>query len=94
MKPEIVKCINTTEPQTIKKGWEKTRLTESFDIDRQLEDDDAEEEFLLQQKMEELELNSESETESEAVIEIIPEVPDEKKIQKQSQITDFVRSQK
>ena len=94
MKPEIVKCINTTEPQTIKKGWEKTRLTESFDFDRQLEDEDAEEEFLLQQKMEELDLNSESETESEDVIEIIPEVADEKKIQKQSQITDFFRSQK
>ncbi len=39
-------------------------------FDRQLEEEDAEEEFLLQQKMEELELNSESETESEAVIEI------------------------
>ena len=69
-------------------------MTESFDFDRQLEDEDAEEEFLLQQKMEELDLNSESETESEAVIEIIPEVADEKKIQKQSQITDFFRSQK
>ena len=91
---EFVKCINTTEPQTITKGWEKTRLTESFDFDRQLEDEDAEEEFLLQQKMEELDLNSESETESEDVIEIIPEVADEKKIQKQSQITDFFRSQK
>ena len=89
-----MKCINTTEPQTITKGWEKTRLTESFDFDRQLEDEDAEEEFLLQQKMEELDLNSESETESEDVIEIIPEVADEKKIQKQSQITDFFRSQK
>ena len=69
-------------------------MTESFDFDRQLEDEDAEEEFLLQQKMEELDLNSESETESEDVIEIIPEVADEKKIQKQSQITDFFRSQK
>ena len=86
---EFVKCKNTTEPQTIKKGWEKTRLTESFDFDRQLEDDDAEEEFLLQQKMEELDLKSESETESENGIEIIPEVAGEKKIQKQSQITDF-----
>ena len=56
-------------------------MTESFDFDRQLEDEDAEEEFLLQQKMEELALNSESETESEKVIEIIPEVAGEKKIQ-------------
>ena len=63
-------------------------MTESFDFDRQLEDEDAEEEFLLQQKMEELDLNSDSETESENVIEIIPDVADEK-IQKQSQITDF-----
>ena len=69
-------------------------MAESFDFDRQLEDEDAEEEFLLQQKMEELDLNRESETESENVIEIIPEVADEKKSQKQSQITDFFRSQK
>ena len=43
---EFVRCINTTEPQTIKKGWEKTRLTESFDFDRELENEDAEEEVV------------------------------------------------
>ena len=65
-----MRCINTTEPQTIKKGWEKTRLTESFDFDRELENEDAEEEFLLQCGMEELNLDSESETESDDVIEM------------------------
>ena len=69
-------------------------MTESFDFERQLEDEDAEEEFLLQQKMEELDLNMESETVSENLLEIISEVADEKKIQKQSQITHFFRSQK
>ena len=44
---EFVRCINTTEPQTIQKGWEKTRLTEGFDFDKELENEDAEEEFLL-----------------------------------------------
>ena len=91
---EFVRCINTTEPQTIKKGWEKTRLTESFDFDRELENEDAEEEFLLQCEMEELNLDSESETESDDVIEINPEVVKEQKKQKQSQITDFFRSHK
>ena len=91
---EFVRRINTTEPQTIKKGWEKTRLTESFDFDRELENEDAEEEFLLQCGMEELNLDSESETESDDVIEINPEVVKEQKKQKQSQITDFFRSHK
>ena len=91
---EFVRCINTTEPQTIKKGWEKTRLTESFDFDRELEKEDAEEEFLLQCGMEELNLDIESERESDDVIEINPEVVKEQKKQKQSQITDFFRSHK
>ena len=85
-----MRCINTSEPQTIKKGWEKTRLTESFDFDR----DEAEEEFLLQCGMEELNLDSENATESDDVIEINPEVVKEQKKQKKSQITDFFRSHK
>ena len=44
--------------------------------------------------MEELNLDSESETESDDVIEINPEVVKEQKKQKQSQITDFFRSHK
>ena len=42
----------------------------------------------------ELNLDSESETESDDVVEIIPEVIEEQKKQKQSQITDFFRSKK
>ena len=72
---------------------EKTS-TESFDSDRKLENEDVEEEFLLQCGMEELNLDSESETESDDVIEINPEVVKEQKKQKQSQITDFFRSHK
>ena len=44
--------------------------------------------------MEELHLDSESETESDDVIEINPEVVEEQKKQKQSQITDFFQSHK
>ena len=75
-------------------GMGNTRLTESFDFDWELENEDAEEEFLLQCGMEELNLDSESETESDDVIEINPEVVKEQKKQKQSQITDFFRSHK
>ena len=39
-------------------------------------------------------LDSESETESDDVVEIMPEVIEEQKKQKQSQITDFFRSKK
>ena len=56
--------------------------------------EDAEEEFLLQCGMKELNFDSESETESDDVIEINPEVVKEQKKQKQSQITDFFRSHK
>ena len=44
--------------------------------------------------MEELNLDSESETESDDVVEIVPEAVEEQKTQKQSQITDFFRSKK
>ena len=61
---EFVKCINTTEPKAIKKGWEKTSLTEGFSLDEQLMDKDAEEEFLLRVALNEVKL---SENESESV---------------------------
>ena len=44
--------------------------------------------------MEELNLNSESETESDDVVEIIPEVIEEQKKLEQSSITDFFLSKK
>ena len=100
---EIVKCINTTEPKAIKKGWEKTSLTEGFSLDEQLMDKDAEEEFLLRVALNELKLSETDdlivENESESVgdndvEEIEPEKAHEEKKQKQSQITDFFRTQK
>ena len=72
------------------RGWEKTKLTESFDFDKELEDEDTEEEFLLQRRMEEL--NLECEHESDDDIQIVPEKVELSKKQKQSQITDFFRS--
>ena len=42
---------------------------------------------MLQQKMDELDLNNECETESDEVIEISPEIIGGRKIQKQRQIT-------
>ena len=44
--------------------------------------------------MEELNLDSKSETESNDMVEIISEVIEEQKEQKQSQITDFFQSKK
>ena len=91
---EFVRCINTTEPQTIKKGWEKNKIDREFRLRQRIRKRGCEEEFLLQCGMEELNLDSESETESDDVIEINPEVVKEQKKQKQSQITDFFRSHK
>ena len=42
---------------SIKKGWEKISFTERFDLDEQLLDKDAEEEFLLQVAINELKLS-------------------------------------
>ena len=59
---EFVRIINTTEKATIMNGWEKTRLTEGIDFDdRILEEPDTEEEVLLQDAMEELMIESDTE---------------------------------
>ena len=49
-------------------------MAESFDFDRELENEDAEEEFLLQCGIEGLNLDNKSQTDSDDVVEIIPEV--------------------
>ena len=81
----------------------KTTLTEGFSLDEQLMDKDAEEEFLLRVALNELKLSETDdlivENESESVgendvEEIEPEKAHEEKNQKQSQITDFFRTQK
>ena len=78
----------------------KTNLKADFDFDRELENQDVEEEFLLQIKMDELMINDEDEAteeDSENVEEpvlVIPPIPAEKKEAKQSQITDFFKSTK
>ena len=51
--------------------------------------EDAEEEFLLQCGMKELNFDSESETESDDVVEIIPEVIEEQKKQKKVKLLIF-----
>ena len=80
-----------------------TSLTEGFSLDEQLMDKDAEEEFLLRVALNELKLSETDdlivENESESVgendvEEIEPEKAHEEKNQKQSQITDFFRTQK
>ena len=77
-----------------KEGMGKNKIDREFRLRQRGENEDAEEEFLLQCGMEELNLDSESETESDDVIEINPEVVKEQKKQKQSQITDFFWSRK
>ena len=103
---KFVECINSTDKQTIEKGWEKTKLTEGmvFD-DRIFEEPDHEEELLLQDAMEELMLLDDCENSDD--IELVSEISaeditaltletqsDEQKKPKQKQITDFFKSQK
>ena len=98
---EFAQIIHTTEKATIMKGWEKTRLTEGIDFDdRIFEEPDNEEEILLQNAMEELmiEDNTESITEdleAESIVLVPVEgQKDRKQKTKQKQITDFFQSQK
>ena len=82
-------------------GLKKTRLTEGIDFDdRIFEEPDNEEEILLQNAMEELmiEDNTESITEdleAESIVLVPVEgQKDQKQKTKQKQITDFFQSQK
>ena len=82
-------------------GWEKTRLTEGIDFDdRIFEEPDNEEEVLLQNAMDELMLESDTESltedlEAETIVLVPKECQNElKKKTKQKQITDFFPSQK
>ena len=78
----------------------KTNLKADFDFDRELENQDVEEEFLLQIKMDELMINDEDEAtgeDSEIIDELVlvlPAIAAKKKAAKQSQITDFFKSTK
>ena len=97
---EFVRTILSTEKETILKAWEKTKLEADFDFDRELENQDVEEEFILQIKMDELMINDEDEAteeDSENIEEpvlVIPLIAAEKKESKQSQITDFFKLKK
>ena len=57
-------------------------MTEGFDFDKELENEDAEENFLLQCRMEKPNLEWKKWKESDDVVEIIPEVIEEQKKQK------------
>ena len=46
--------VSTTRKETILKGWEKTKLSDGFDLDEMMANQDFEEEFLLSEKMTEL----------------------------------------
>ena len=93
-------AILSKEKETILKAWEKTNLKADFDFDRELENQDVEEEFLLQIKMDELMINDEDEAtgeDSEIIDEpvlVLPAIAAKKKEAKQSQITDFFKSTK
>ena len=97
---KFVEYINTTGKETILKGWEKTKLSDGFDLDELMENQDFEEEFLLSEKMAELML--ENECEKDDFNDEIEEIADEKteenelseeigevKTKKQLQMTDF-----
>ena len=97
---KFVRTILSTETETILKAWKKTKLEADFDYDRELENQDVEEEFLLQIKMDELMIKDEDEAteeDSENVeqpVLVISPMTAEKKEAKQSQITDFFKSTK
>ena len=93
----IVWTIWTTEEETILKAWEKIKLTTDFDFEHELENADVEEEFILQMEMEKLmidDFQNDDESSEDEVSEIctIPAVKE--KTVKQSQITDFFRTDK
>ena len=88
---EFVRCINTTNKDTILKGWQKT-LTEGLDFDDELfGSEDNQEELLLQSEMEALIIENDRYDGTDDEVEIIPNQPEIKqhKKTKQSQITDF-----
>ena len=102
---QYVEIINTSDKETVLKGWEKTKLSSEFDLDESMLDKDFEEEFLLNEQMEELMLEDENSAElndscPDDMVELVlvePEeivyVPDansKEKKQKQSRITDFI----
>ena len=97
---QSVRTILSTEKETILEAWEKTKLKADFDFDRELENQDVEEEFFLQIKMDELMINDEDEAtgeDSEIIDEpvlVLPAIAAKKKEAKQSQITDFFKSTK
>ena len=82
-------------------GWEKTRLTEGIDFDdRILEEPDNEEELLLQDAMEDMMIESDTESLTDdadaenLVLVLEDDQKQDKKTSKQKQITDFFQSQK
>ena len=85
------------QKETILKAWEKTKLTANFDFEKELENPDIEEEFILQIEMEKLmidEFENDAESSEDEVSGIctVPAVK-EKKV-KQSKITDFFGTDK
>ena len=50
---KVCRMHKYNEPETILKGWEKTKLNREFDLDECMKDKDFEEEFLLNEQMKE-----------------------------------------
>ena len=61
---QSVRTILSTEKETILKAWKK-KFKADFDFDRELENQDVEEEFLLQIRMDDLMINYEDEATEE-----------------------------
>ena len=74
---QYVEILNTTDKETVLKGWEKTKLSSELDLDESMLDKDFEEEFLLNEQMEELMLDDEMSAElndscPEDMVELVP----------------------
>ena len=84
-----MKCINSTNKETILRGWQKARLIDAVDSVDEIIDDPDYEEMLLQNAMEKMILEDESENQNDEVelvaeslieeIELIPEGPERNK---------------
>ena len=92
---QSVRTILSTEKETILKAWEKNKFKADFDFDRELENQDVEQEFLLQIRMDELMINYEDEAteeDSENIEEpvfVIPPVAAERKNQNKVKLLIF-----
>ncbi len=98
---QFVHFIKTTNERTILAGWEKTKLTDGMEFDNEmLMNEDAQEELMIQEGMERMMIEDDGQgSDVEEVANVSNEVAllpatsdNDKKKERQSQITDFFKT--